>query len=217
MRVTCYQSTKVDVAKVAGMTCTASADVACFIGTREFIQKLIDRGHESVLEHIVYTFRVQGITRALLQELARHRHISLSVESTRWALKKSQRRGELRATLSDILEQRLPMDKRSPEVGEKLSKALTLADELDSVVFDLANLGVPNDVLKYFLIEARFTDLFLTVNARELRHIIKLRSASNALAEFQELVKLLYQCAPDDHKFMYIDVLSNIESEMKNR
>lgn len=44
--------------------------------------------HESVLEHIVFNFYITGISRACLQELARHRMASLSVESTRYTLKK---------------------------------------------------------------------------------------------------------------------------------
>lgn len=213
MEATCYQASNLGIVKVAGMTCTASAENAGFIDTQKFVQKLIDKGHESVLEHIVYTFRVRGVTRALLQELARHRHISLSVESTRWALKKSWRRGQLRATLSDLCEQRLPFNKRNKAIGEKLSHALKVAEDLDITLHDLAKLDIPNDLLKYFVVEARMTDLFMTVNARELRHIFRLRSAPNALKEFNELVHLLFQCVPEDHKFMYIDVLSHIESE----
>jgi len=40
--------------------------------------------HASTLEHLVYTFYIQGISRACLQELARHRIASLSVKSTRY-------------------------------------------------------------------------------------------------------------------------------------
>ncbi len=39
--------------------------------------------HGSVLEHLVYNFDIKGISRACLQELARHRIASLSVKSTR--------------------------------------------------------------------------------------------------------------------------------------
>ena len=43
--------------------------------------------HASTLEHLGYTFYISGISRALLQELARHRIASLSVKSTRYTLK----------------------------------------------------------------------------------------------------------------------------------
>ena len=43
--------------------------------------------HKSVLEHLFYSFDIKGISRACLQELARHRMASLSVKSTRYTLK----------------------------------------------------------------------------------------------------------------------------------
>lgn len=54
----------------------------------EFVSNLIAKGHESVLEHAVYVFKIEKIGRALLQQFARHRHTSPSVQSTRWALKR---------------------------------------------------------------------------------------------------------------------------------
>jgi len=59
----------------------------------EHMVKRIDRvcnkmKHESILEHISYTFQVEGVSRALLQELARHRMASLSVQSSRYTLHK---------------------------------------------------------------------------------------------------------------------------------
>ena len=47
--------------------------------------------HKSVLEHLVYSFDIQNISRACLQELARHRIASLSVKSTRYTLKELNR------------------------------------------------------------------------------------------------------------------------------
>jgi len=47
----------------------------------------IKNKHSSTLEHINYTFDIDGISRACLQELARHRMASLSVKSTRYTLK----------------------------------------------------------------------------------------------------------------------------------
>ena len=43
--------------------------------------------HSSTIEHLVYTFDISGVSRALLQELSRHRIASYSVKSTRYTLK----------------------------------------------------------------------------------------------------------------------------------
>lgn len=61
------------------------------IGTRDLA--LIDRvgnqfHHASILEHITFNFFIDGISRACLQEVSRHRHTSLSVKSSRYVLAK---------------------------------------------------------------------------------------------------------------------------------
>lgn len=50
----------------------------------DFIGKLISMGHESVLEHVSFTFGVEGVSRVLLAQLTRHRIASFSVQSQRY-------------------------------------------------------------------------------------------------------------------------------------
>ena len=66
-------------AALAALTCRGNAEKEHV--PSEVLTRIIQAGHESVLEHITLTYRVQGISRALLQEVSRHRHLSLSVES----------------------------------------------------------------------------------------------------------------------------------------
>lgn len=49
-----------------------------------YLKNIIDQGHFSVLEHSSVTFLVRGVSRALLAELTRHRHLSFSVVSQRY-------------------------------------------------------------------------------------------------------------------------------------
>ena len=49
-----------------------------------FISKLMNMGHESVLEHATFTFGVEGVSRVLLAQLTRHRLASFSVQSQRY-------------------------------------------------------------------------------------------------------------------------------------
>lgn len=90
MKVTLLHNTPLDVCAQAIRTCWQSFDKSDNGGEKD--KALIDRvgnkyKHASTLENIVYTFYVQGISRAVLQELARHRMASLSVKSTRYTLK----------------------------------------------------------------------------------------------------------------------------------
>ena len=88
MKVTLKYYTPLDIALEAGLICTDSESKIDDYSASEFLGKLVKQGHESVLEHVNYNFLIDGVSRSVLQEIARHRHISLSVKSTRLALKK---------------------------------------------------------------------------------------------------------------------------------
>ncbi|MBR6900594.1 MAG: FAD-dependent thymidylate synthase [Synergistaceae bacterium] len=75
-------------AAYAMLTCHANTEKLENEEPKTFIKKAVKMGHESILEHITLTYEINNLSRACLQELARHRHISLSVESTRHTLKK---------------------------------------------------------------------------------------------------------------------------------
>ena len=181
-------------AATAALTCRGNADKEHV--PSEVLARIIGYGHESVLEHITLTYEVKNISRALLQELARHRHISLSVESTRYTLRR------------------------------KLKEETLLIDELPDGYKDFAmelaafaeqNPDMPNDELKYFLPEFWPTNLILTVNIRELRHILKLRSAPQALKEFRELAHALFDAIPEQFKYLLRDCVYDYSLDMQNR
>jgi len=150
------------------------------------LQRAIKAGHESVLEHINLTYEIRNLSRACLQELARHRHISLSVESTRHTLKE-----------------------RAKEIGEA-TRQLDLSEGAWSA-FDIVvkiiteRPEITNDELKYYIPECWPTNLVMTVNVRELRHILKLRTSPAALKEFQELAHKLFEAVPDEFKYLLED------------
>ena len=50
----------------------------------EFINRLMSMGHESVMEHVTFTFGIEGVSRVLLAQLTRHRIASFSVQSQRY-------------------------------------------------------------------------------------------------------------------------------------
>ncbi|MDD2399945.1 MAG: FAD-dependent thymidylate synthase, partial [Sulfurovum sp.] len=90
MQIMLMHHTPLEVCAHAIRTCWQSFDKSDEGGEKD--KALIDRvgnkfKHASTLEHLVYTFYIEGISRALLQELARHRMASLSVKSTRYTLK----------------------------------------------------------------------------------------------------------------------------------
>ena len=57
-----------------------------------FLQKLIEMGHESTMEHASFTFAISGVSRSFLAQITRHRIASFSVQSQRYV---GQKRDEV--------------------------------------------------------------------------------------------------------------------------
>lgn len=206
MDVKLLSNTNLDVALEAGLVCTDNCSNINNYEAENFLLKLVKAGHESVIEHISYSFKIEDITRALLQELARHRHISLSVKSTRWALKKFAGNIKHYYPKYPTSEDTIPF-----ELAKDFLKLKELSKELSEAVAKCSVGGIPNDILKYFVQESMCTDLVLTLNARELRHIFKLRTSKRALKEFNILCYNLFDNLPEEHKFLFTDVLERSE------
>ena len=70
----CYSSTDVD-GILEGLTEEK---------TQSFLQMLTEIGHESPIEHVCFTFAIEGVSRSLLAQITRHRIASFSVQSQRY-------------------------------------------------------------------------------------------------------------------------------------
>lgn len=198
MKVTLQQHTSLTVCASAIRTCWQSFDKSDDGGEKD--KDLIDRvgnkfKHASTLEHLVYTFYIQEISRALLQELARHRMASLSVKSTRYTLK--ELKNEEVFTEEDIARASKYLVLTDVAIVDKMSiKAL---ENLRQVL--LANIS--NDKAKYCLPESYKTELTWTINARSLQNFLSLRSDKSALWEIQNLAHALYDALPDEHRYLF--------------
>ena len=180
MKVTLLHHTSLEICAHAIRTCWQSFDKSDNGGEKD--RELIDRvgnkyKHASTLEHLVYTFYIQGISRALLQELARHRMASLSVKSTRYTLKE--------------LKNEEPFEENDFERAKKYL-VLTGNEMVDSMsIKALNNLqkvlkeGISNDIAKYCLPECYKTELTWTINARSLQNFWALRSSKSAIWEIR--------------------------------
>lgn len=176
-----------DRAAQAMLTCRNNVGRLSKEPTRNFIQRAIDMQHDTILEHISLTYAVYEISRACLQELARHRHITLSVESTRSCLWSQMD--------NDFIEQKFNPGSTKHEAALKFLE------------FARAHPTMSNDKLKYYLPEFWPTNLIMTLNVRELRHIVRLRSAPVALEEFRNLATALCDALPDSFSYWWTDCL----------
>ncbi len=202
MDVTLMHYTPLNICSYAIRTCWQSFDKGDNGGEKD--RALIDRvgnkyKHASTLEHLHYNFFISGISRALLQELARHRVASLSVKSTRYTLKE----------LKDI-------EPFKEDDYEGASKFIVLTNDkrVDSAsIKALNNLqallkqGISNDIAKYALPECYKTELTWSINARSLQNFLSLRSSKSALWEIRELSYKIFDALPEDHKYLYEDYI----------
>ncbi len=185
-----------------------SSEIFSFIDTGDKNRELIERvgnkfKHASTLEHLYYNFHISGISRACLQELARHRIASPSVKSTRYTLK------ELKAEES--------FNDFNNEIDfRRASKYLvwTGVHNVDITTFfaleDLRSLiveGISNDMAKFAIPEAYKVDLAWSINARSLQNFLELRTNKAALWEIQELAFTVYDAIPEEHKYLFKDYL----------
>lgn len=142
-----------------------------------FVEQLISTGHQSVLEHPVFTFGIEGISRAVSHELCRHRiGIAISQRSQRYCAE-----GECNFVY--------PSGYQVSEKTEEIYEA-SLANSKQDYQDLLAN-GVAKETARYVLPNATATRMIVTMNARELLHFFALRCCRRALPEMQQLANLM--------------------------
>jgi len=199
MEVKLINYTPIEVADLAISKCWGTE---CYSGDK--MRSRMDRvankhKHGSTIEHLVYSFDVDGISRACLQELARHRIASYSVKSSRYTLKelkaedvfKEGMQGMLKAKKYLVMTGNFAVDESSTRALENLRQ--------------LIQQGISNDITKYCMPESYKTSLVMTINARSLQNFLSLRTDKSALWEIQSLGKAIYEVLPEEHKFLFQD------------
>ncbi len=149
----------------------------------KLIRRLIELGHESVLEFASATFLIEGISRAAANQLTRHRLASFVQESQRYV---------------DVRDRGMV---RPPTFSEdQWEKARSLHREAVDLYLELLSEGVPKEDARYLLPIGTETRLTVSANFREWRHIIRLRGNRAAQWEIRllarEVLRILKQHAP---------------------
>ena len=204
MEITLMHHTPLDVCAHAIRTCWQSFDKSDEGGEKD--KALIDRvgnkyKHASTLEHLVYTFYIKGVSRALLQELARHRIASLSVKSTRYTLKELKNQKPFEEDDYAKAEEFIVLT-GNKFVDTASIKALNNLQEI-------LKMGTSNDIAKFCLPESYKTELTWTINARSLQNFIELRSNKSALWEIQNLANSLFKSLPKEHQYLFQEKIFN--------
>lgn len=150
-------------------------------------------GHGSVSEHATFSFYVEGVSRALLAQLTRHRIASFSVQSQRYV------------SLADQFEYVTPPAIKALGTIYEAEYHRQMRTMHDWYCRWQEWLGGPkessNEDARFVLPNATATKLIVTMNARELNHFFEERCCNRAQWEIREMALNMLECckamAPD--------------------
>ena len=155
---------------------------------KKLVEHLYKNGHHSVFEHIYFTFKIEGISRACSHQLVRHRMCSFTQRSQRYC-----NESEFEYVTPDSMHQK-------SSLGTYDYALFCVAESYN----DLRRIGIPKEDARYVLPNACCTDLYLSCNLRELIHICNERLCKRAQWEIRELVGKMVELVDDDLKFMLV-------------
>ena len=174
--------------------------------TASFVDMLAEIGHESPIEHVSFTFGIEGVSRSLLAQLTRHRLASYSVQSQRYVREKMFEYvvpPEIEAIPEAAAEYRKAMeeDQRHYESLTAMLKEKHLQDKLAQGMEEkAANRAAEKqaiEVARFVLPNACTTKIMLTMNARSLMNFFHHRCCNRAQWEIRELARrMLALCLP---------------------
>ena len=143
----------------------------------KLLQKIIELGHYSVLEHASFTFGIEGVSRACSHQLVRHRLASFSQQSQRYVAHDQP----FETIIPESIREHQPLQ-------DRLDVHMQKTHELYR---DLLAAGIPAEDARFVLPNAASTKLVMTMNARELHHFFTLRCCRRAQWEIQDMAKAM--------------------------
>ena len=163
------------------------------------VKKVLDSGHQSVAEHVYFTFAVEGISRACSHQLVRHRAgIVFSQQSQRYVEIKEDYKiigddGTVtnetnyleRKDLIDILDKYFIWD------HSNYAQFHSLLQSLYCYLYQVKEMGIKPEDARQVLPNATKTNITMSINFRELIHVSNLRLCSRAQLEIRQLFQAI--------------------------
>jgi len=195
-----YPEKYLEIIYTAGRNCYGTRDAAKKIQPKagewvgkaleqleKFTSMLVKRGHESVLEHVCISVYVKDVSRSFLAQITRHRLVSYSVKSQHYVkhnnfkYKELEDYGKFAALFS--------------------SRYHGLMESINSFYSAAIKNGIPHYIAREILPNACLTDIYMTANVREWRHIIRMRIGKENTPEIRAfartLLRELYMLMPE--------------------
>ena len=187
MKIDLLHYTPLKIVIEAIRICYNSQDKSDNLGENDkaLIRKIIKMGHTSTIEHCVYSWRIEGISRVCSHELVRHRISSYSQQSHRY---------------TEVEDPILPPSFSTIDDFELLEDVKNLMEEAYYVYGRMLDYGIKKEDARYIIPQAVKTKLIMTINARSLRNFFKLRLSKKAHWEIRTLAQNMYLKLPKEHK-----------------
>ena len=172
---------------------------------REFVQHIIDVGHGSVLEHAVWSFLITGVSRSFTHELVRHRHFSYSQLSQRYVNESDSGFIEPDVIAEDAALHAIWCD--AVDATRRAYDRLVEGLQVRYAHIPEATLRrkLSRQAARSVLPNATETKIFVTGNARALRHFIEMRGSEHADVEIRKVAIRVLEIMREESPNLFAD------------
>lgn len=199
----------------AAKLCYSSSDIDNLINglteesSKKFVEKLSTMGHESPIEHVSFTFGIEGVSRSFLAQMTRHRIASFSVQSQRYVKNNDFKfitppeianNDQAKKIYIDFMQNSIDTYNEIADIlQEKHYKYFIEKGFTEKAAKSRAEKKAIEDA-RFVLPNASETKMVVTMNARTLLHFFNVRCCNRAQWEIRdvanEMLRLCYKVAP---------------------
>ncbi len=158
----------------------------------KFIEMLINSGHLSVLEHSYATFRIKGGSRAFTHQIVRHRLSSFTQQSQRYVDEKN-------------FEYIIPDSILKNSEAKKIFT--DFMDTAKKTYHKLRDLKIKKEDARFVLPNATESEIVISANLREWRHIFELRGDPTAQWEIRKIIIEIYKILKEKTPSVFFDFI----------
>lgn len=159
----------------------------------KLVGNVLKSGHESIAEHVYFTFAVEGMPRYTMAQVTRHRHCSFAIQSQRYVEIKEDL-DNLKVLYNATLEEDMGAVTCLKGI---LNKYFTDVDDDNFLILagilmcylQAIKVGKKAEDARMILPNCTKTNMVMSVNLRELIHIAELRLCNRAQADIQDMVQ----------------------------
>lgn len=182
-----YKEMLIKLEKI-GRVCYKSEDYIKEGSAEKFLQGIVKRGHESVIEHESITVRVT-CDRGVTHEIVRHRIASYSQESTRYCNYTNDKFSNQISCIDIATGFEYDLnDENDRKKYEIWNNAMNAAEQY---YFQMIEAGAKPEEARSILPNSLKTEIVMTMNLREWRHFIRLRASKRAHPQIREITEMI--------------------------